>query len=295
MAGSTTSQSVPTLIAPTVTNLLADLPRSRTVKFDSASLSLVAAKLAPTPAKRTTRGKSAPKPTRRTAWERHASPPESIRQSRNEHSLATGKRKRLRPLPAAATQLDKALERPKRPRTSPRPLHSFDQGHEKNFEGLSPRLPTRDRSSSERPSNRNSRRELPLIEPDDYGDPLLPNPGVSSPQKRKSNLRNDDRLSRAKAKDEKIMSKYLCVISPLFITATVLGPDDNFTPPPWLLKSVQEVAMEKVVTPKSPPIQFSMHRDAASYNSMLLAKNGFNLDRIIEGHRNTTLDYGSEF
>ena len=191
MAGSTTSQSVPTLIAPTVTNLLADLPRSqavksifprsRTVKFDSASLSLVAAEPAPTPAKRTTRGKSAPKPTIRTAWERHASPPESIRQSRNEHSLATGKRKQLRPLPAAATQLDKALEQPKRPQPSPRPHHSFDQGHKRNFEGLSPRLPSRDQSSSERPSNRNSRRELPLIETDNNGDSLLPNPWVSSP------------------------------------------------------------------------------------------------------------------
>jgi hypothetical protein len=70
--------------------------------------------------------------------------------------------------------------------------------------------------------------------------------------------RNDERLSRAREKDEKIMSKYLYAISPSFITATVSGPDDYFTPPEWLLKSVQEVAAEKAETPRSPPIQFSM-------------------------------------
>jgi hypothetical protein len=130
---------------------------------------------------------------------------------------------------------------------------------------------------------------------DDYGDPLLPNPRVASPQKRKSNRRNDGRLTRAKEKDEKIISKYLCGVPSLLITSMVTGPNDHFTPSAWLMEAVSAVANQPVGTPNKPPIHFSMDNKATQHNSRLLEDNGFNFNKFIEANRNTTLDYGSEF
>lgn len=59
--------------------------------------------------------------------------------------------------------------------------------------------------------------------------------------------------------------------------------------------AVRAVARERLGTPDGPPIQFVMHEEAASYNLHLLEEHGLDFDKFIEVHRNTTLDYGSEF
>jgi hypothetical protein len=137
--------------------------------------------------------------------------------------------------------------------------------------------------------------KAPTASPDDYGDPLLPNPGATSPQKRKSNIRNDGRLAKARKKDTSIISKYLHGDPASFVSAKVSGPDDHFKPPAWLMQSVWEITNEKVKTPQGPPIRFSMDHEAARYNSSLLEKENFDFDKLLEANGKTTLNYGSEF
>jgi hypothetical protein len=108
------------------------------------------------------------------------------------------------------------------------------------------------------------------LEPDDYGDPLLPNAGAESPQKRAANKRNDSRINFARKTDDKIISKYLPDDPKSFITKTVTGPNDHFCPPQWLMEAIKEVAADSEETPSKPPVAFEMNQDAASHHLALL-------------------------
>ena len=130
---------------------------------------------------------------------------------------------------------------------------------------------------------------------DDYGDPLLPNQGIQSPQKKRASQRNATRLARAQQADEEIMSKYLTGDPSSFITSTLDGPDDYFEPPAWLMTAVGKVATTPVTTPHKPSLQFSMDREAATHNSELLRRHNFNLENLIHANRDTTMFYGPEF
>jgi hypothetical protein len=55
---------------------------------------------------------------------------------------------------------------------------------------------------------------------------LFPRPGFASPQQKAASRRNDEQLDAAV-----IISKYLLARPNSFITATITGPDDHFTPP----------------------------------------------------------------
>jgi hypothetical protein len=102
-------------------------------------------------------------------------------------------------------------------------------------------------------------------------------------------------LTKARKKDEEIISKYLHGDPSSFVSSSVIGPDDFFKPPAWLLQTVREIAQDKVETPQGPPIQFSMDHAAAKYNSELLETEGLDFEKFLDRNRKTTLHYGSEF
>jgi hypothetical protein len=119
---------------------------------------------------------------------------------------------------------------------------------------------------------------------------LFPRPGFASPQQKAASRRNDEQLDAAV-----IISKYLLARPNSFITATITGPDDHFTPPRWLMEAIRAVASASVPTPKKPPVDFRMSHEAAAYNSALLETCQLDLERFLQNHHSTTLNYGSEF
>jgi hypothetical protein len=60
--------------------------------------------------------------------------------------------------------------------------------------------------------------------------------------------------------DEKIMIKYMPVRPNSYITAMITGPNDHFTPPPWLTEAIYEVASKSVPTPRKPLSTSECHR-----------------------------------
>merc|ERR1711884_936358 len=81
----------------------------------------------------------------------------------------------------------------------------------------------------------------------------------------------------------------------------VFGPpitaedDEDFEPPDWLLESIKQVAGSSVPPPAEPPFQFVSNEESVQHNTDLLASYGYDLAKIIDDNKDTTLAYGSEF
>ena len=65
--------------------------------------------------------------------------------------------------------------------------------------------------------------------------------------------------------------------------------------PDWLVENISNVVLKESLPPAKAPIFFDTDKDSLNRNSELLASFSSDLGRLIETHRHTTLNYGSEF
>ncbi|MCP4195054.1 MAG: hypothetical protein GY768_31015, partial [Planctomycetaceae bacterium] len=74
-----------------------------------------------------------------------------------------------------------------------------------------------------------------------------------------------------------------------------VGPDDYFNPPTEMLQRVSEVFHSPIITPSRPDIMFEVSDAAQSHNTSLLANHDFDIHKLIESQKGSTMYYGSEF
>jgi hypothetical protein len=75
----------------------------------------------------------------------------------------------------------------------------------------------------------------------------------------------------------------------------VKGPNDNFKPPEWLIKAIDEVAHTSAPPLKAPLVKFAVDNDSLDHNGRLLDRFNFDLTELLDHFADTTLGYGSEF
>jgi hypothetical protein len=123
-----------------------------------------------------------------------------------------------------------------------------------------------------------------------------PDPGKKHKSIKIADRRNLERVSKADAIDQRLLSKYLPATIDDFLPSIVPGPDDSFVPPAWLMEaSIEEVANSTVPTPLAPPIRFDLSDESVQSNSELLEASNLDLDQFLAKHQGTTLNFGSEF
>jgi hypothetical protein len=96
-------------------------------------------------------------------------------------------------------------------------------------------------------------------------------------------------------RDTSTIGKYLPASSSDIFVDTVQGPDDNFTPPQWMLAAVAEVAALEAKSPLKPGVCFDTDPPALDFNSALLSQYDYNFSNFLAGQEGTTLAYGAEF
>jgi hypothetical protein len=107
--------------------------------------------------------------------------------------------------------------------------------------------------------------------------------------------RSLQRVSKADATDQTLLSKHLPATIYEFLPNTVPGPNDNFVPPAWLMQATEEIAVSEAPTPLAPPIRFSLSDESVRFNSELLRESDLYLETFLAKHQNTTLNFGSKF
>jgi hypothetical protein len=120
-----------------------------------------------------------------------------------------------------------------------------------------------------------------------------------NPATERSRVRNELRLASADASDETILGElvpvYLSDSVEDYIPSPVVGPDDSFVPPPSFLANLKSVSESEVPVPGKPSVSFSSSPRSVQANADLLAKHDFDLGKLLEAEKGTTLGFGSEF
>jgi hypothetical protein len=111
--------------------------------------------------------------------------------------------------------------------------------------------------------------------------------------------RNANRLEQANRADVntlgETLSVYLSSDPNLFLPEPVVGPDDSFPTPGWFLHELQIIADSPCPVPAKPDIQFEVSMLAAQHNANLLQEFDYDIAKLLDKQRGTTLDFGSEF
>ena len=110
-----------------------------------------------------------------------------------------------------------------------------------------------------------------------------------------SQKRNLTRIDEANQRDAETIGKYLPSSASEIFHSVVPGPDDYFTPPPWLLQAITNIASLPVDTPDNPGVIFDTTDEALDFNSKLLESFDNDLEALLANQSGTTLGYGSEF
>jgi hypothetical protein len=116
-----------------------------------------------------------------------------------------------------------------------------------------------------------------------------------SKAQRVANRRNLQRIKTRTRDDEKTLSKYLPNDVNAFLPGTLMGPDDSFQAPNWLLAALAEVASTPAPTPSRPPAKFDTSPESLEHNSAMIASYDYDFERFLGAHQETTLGFGSEF
>ena len=142
-----------------------------------------------------------------------------------------------------------------------------------------------------------------------------PTPGESSAltdgdqptsSSRRGDERNAGRLKLADKTDRETLGESLNITSPhalgplpsdasLFFPDPVVGPCDEFVPPPWFLEGIRRICATDSPTPTKSPIRFELSDQAAEHNAAVLGRFGFDVGRLIRDNNSSTLGFGSEF
>jgi hypothetical protein len=119
--------------------------------------------------------------------------------------------------------------------------------------------------------------------------------GMITTTQKVGDRRNRDRVERADATDQKLLSKYLPATIDEFLPNKIPGPDDSFVPPAWLMQAIEEVLETEAPIPSAPPVRFDLSEEAVLHNTELLRDCDFDMDKFLKSHQDTTLGFGSEF
>jgi hypothetical protein len=130
--------------------------------------------------------------------------------------------------------------------------------------------------------------------------------GHPSSASRRGDDRNTDRLKRADDTDREILGEsphLVCshTLGPLpgdaslFFPEPIVGPCDEFVPPPWFLEEIRKICATESPTPTKSPIRFELSQTAAEHNATVLERVGFDVGRLIQDNISSTLGFGSEF
>jgi hypothetical protein len=75
----------------------------------------------------------------------------------------------------------------------------------------------------------------------------------------------------------------------------IVGPDDYFVPPAWLMEAVREVAGSVAPTPKGPPVVFKTDPASLERNAELMKDHDYCLGSLLRTTAGTTMDPSAEF
>jgi hypothetical protein len=115
---------------------------------------------------------------------------------------------------------------------------------------------------------------------------------------------NAKQLREADATDRETLGESRSLVHPpdylpgdasLFFSEPAAGPCDEFEPPAWFLKAIQEICATTSELPTKSPICFELSEQASSHNAEVLRSVDFDLGRLILEHSSSTLGFGSEF
>jgi hypothetical protein len=93
----------------------------------------------------------------------------------------------------------------------------------------------------------------------------------------------------------KLGGHYLSPDPNSFTPDPIWGPDDSFTTPNWFLPTVKRVACSAVIPLLMPDVRFDMSDEARVYNSRQLELVDFDICRLLESNKGTTLGFSSKF
>jgi hypothetical protein len=104
----------------------------------------------------------------------------------------------------------------------------------------------------------------------DQDEPLLTSAGKEPLKAEKIAIRrNQERVKRANAIDQKLLSKYLPSTANDFLPNMIPGPDNNSTPPAWLMIAIKEVIQSETPIPGAPPVHFELSEEAIQKNTAI--------------------------
>jgi hypothetical protein len=129
----------------------------------------------------------------------------------------------------------------------------------------------------------------------DQDEPFLTPAKEPSKTKKIAIQQNRERVERADAIDQQLLSKYLPATADEFLPETIPGPDDAFTPPAWLMLAIEEVMLSKMPIPGAPPVQFELSEEAIRRNTELLHSCNLDMHQLLSWFQDTTLGFGSKF
>jgi len=101
--------------------------------------------------------------------------------------------------------------------------------------------------------------------------------------------RNDYRLPSKNEKDLRIMSNYLPAKVEQIFGEPLVGPNDAFVAPGWLLKMIAEVAKTDPPVHKAPPVVFGMDTKSVEANHKSLSSFDFGMSELLDQYADTTL------
>jgi hypothetical protein len=111
----------------------------------------------------------------------------------------------------------------------------------------------------------------------------------------KSDGRNTLRVVERDEVDEHLLSKYLPTNPDDVFCGPIVGPDDYFVPPAWLMDAVREVAGSVALTPRAPPVVFKTDPASLERNAALMKSHDYCLDSLLRTTAGTTMDPSAEF
>ena len=116
--------------------------------------------------------------------------------------------------------------------------------------------------------------------------------GEATEREKVADRRNRDRIEKANASDQRLISKYLPMTVDEFLPNKVPGPDDAFKAPAWLIEAIESVATAEVPASKAPPVRFDLSEEAVRFNTDLLKDSNLSLPHLLSQHQDTTLGFG---
>ena len=220
--------------------------------------------------------------------------PDPGRRDKEVRTLTRASRRETGAISRAQPQRDSATHtqhKPEAPPTRHRPTQPNPETPGRGSKSRSDREPRDKQVCFDEPATADD------IQADSDQDEPLGTPADTEPSKSEKIAirRNRERVERADAIDQKLLSKYLPETANDFLPNTIPGPDDNFTPPAWLMIAIKEVLQSETPIPRAPPVHFELSEEAIQKNSELLQSCNLDMHTLLSRFQDTTLGFGPEF